>query len=236
MGSNDTMSLQSTTSLSLFPDELVLHILSFLDVPELLNASRINHHTRQLCLDPVLHTARLYRASLTIERYIPIRPSLAELIQDRIYVTRTTLAARNLGRNLIKIKLNRSLLHRPSAESLVNKGVLPSECVYSAKGRWLAPSLVETKRRVEKEKVKDILRGWIEEWRRKGSEIRDIGETRPDVRILVRRFARSGEREREGQKWGRRMESKEMPTRAKVLGLRRFWEKVGREGVAAGLN
>lgn len=26
---------------------------------------------------------------------------------------------------------------------------------------------------------------------------------------------------------------REMPTRAKVLDLRRFWEKVGREGVAA---
>lgn len=106
----------------------------------------------------------------------------------------------------------------------------------------MAPSLVEAKRRIEKERVKDVLRHWVEEWRRKGWESREeVGmEQKPDVRRIARRFARSGnpiggaERERESR-WGRCAgeNKREMPTRAKVLGLRRFWEKVGREGVGA---
>jgi len=218
------------------PDELLLHILSFLDIPDLLAFSRTSHHMRHLSIDPLLHLHRLHRASITLERYIPVRPSLAELMAHRIYITRTTLAARSLGRNLIKIKLNRQLLKRPSAEELVELGVLPKECYGRGRGEagWLAPSLVETKRRVERERVKDVLRGWVEEWRRKGSEslslrgVEGEEDQKPDVRRMARRFAG---KEREPQRWGRRVDVKEAPTRAKVLGLRRFWEKVGREGV-----
>ena len=218
--------------LAYLPDELLLQILSFFDIPDLLSASRTSHHIRSLCLDPVLHTSRLHRASFTLNRYIPFRPSLAEIMGQRIYITRTTVVARSLGRNLIKIKLNRQLLKRPSAETLVEMGVLPQECYRKGKGYGLAPSLVETKRRIEKERVKDVLRHWVEEWRRKGCESREGVETRPDVRRIALRFARDRETADVPQ-WGRRRECKEMPTRAKVLGLRRFWEKVGRDGLGA---
>jgi len=57
------------------------------------------------------------------------------------------------------------------------------------------------------------------------------GEEKPDVRRMARRFAVEGGKGREVPRWGRRVDVKEAPTRAKVLGLRRFWEKVGREGV-----
>lgn len=101
----------------------------------------------------------------------------------------------------------------------------------------LAPSLVETKRRIERERVKDVLRSWIEEWRRRGSDFRDTEaeNQRPDVRRIARKFAkdsRVGEREKESR-WGRAAKKeRELPTRAKVLGLRRFWESVAREGSA----
>jgi hypothetical protein len=53
----------------------------------------------------------------------------------------------------------------------------------------------------------------------------------------VRRFAREGQvgKGREERRWGgqRSEGEREMPTRAKVLGLRRFWEKVGKGAVAA---
>ena len=114
--------------------------------------------------------------------------------------------------------------------------MLPRECYSKGQGRYLAPSLVETKRRIEKERVKDVLRHWVEEWRRRGWESREeVGGERPDVRRIARRFAKSGtERERQSR-WGRAAgeDRREMPTRAKVLGLRRFWEKIGREGVDA---
>jgi hypothetical protein len=236
-------------SILLLSPELLLLILSYLDIPDLLSCSRTCHLLRKLSLDPLLHSSRLHRAFIALNHYLPVRPPLSELMGQRIYVTRTTLTARKLGRNLIKIKLNRQLSRRPSAESLVGRGVLPAECFkYCAgsahagrdfKGGYvgLAPSLVETKRRIEREKVKDVLRGWVEEWKRRGSDSRDAEaeNQRPDVRRIARKFARegrTGEREKESR-WGRAAKrERELPTRAKVLGLRRFWEKVAEGGNA----
>jgi hypothetical protein len=225
----------TTLSLSTLPPELLLLILTHLDIPDLLSLSRCSHALRTLSLDPLLHLLRLRRASFTLGTYIPSRPPLTFLLANRIYITRTSLAARSLGRDFIKIRLNKKLRERESAERLVERGVLPGECWSGG----LAPSLVETKRRIERERVKDVLRHWVEEWRRRGWEDRNRvveGEPgqRTDVRRMARRFARVKE-SRETPRWGREAvrERKELPTRAKVLGLRRFWEKVGKEGVGA---
>ncbi|OWP01596.1 hypothetical protein B2J93_2112 [Marssonina coronariae] len=228
------------------PSELLLHILSYLDIPDLLALTRTSHTLRSLSHDPLLHIARLHRASLAIQHSLPLRPSLAELMAHRIYITRTTLAARSLGRNLISIKLNRRLLRRPSAEELVGRGVLPRECVV----RGMAPGLVATTRRVERERVKDTLRSWVGEWRRRGAETCEgAAETEGqqiNVRRMARMFMREGREGREGRdgrdgrdgreretRWGerrRREREREDPARAHVLALRRFWERVGREG------
>jgi hypothetical protein len=107
-------------------------------------------------------------------------------------------------------------------------------------GGGLAPGLVERKRRVERERVKDGLRGWlggrwVGEWSRRKAEREREGEgERVGVGRLVRRFSRRGDvgegNGREGR-WGKkRGGEREEPARAKVLGLRRFWEGVGRDG------
>jgi hypothetical protein len=224
-------------SLSSFPDELLLHILTYLDLPDLLSLSRTSHTLRTLSLDPILHASRLHRASNTLSHSLPLRPSLGELMAQRIYITRTTLAARRLGRSLVMIKLNKKLRGRPSVESLVEWGVLPEEC-FRKEGR-VSPALVEKKRMVERERVRDFLRSWVEVWRVRGERVKgEEGGEKPDVRVLVRRFAR-GSLQQEGReqqsRWGAQARMggnvKEEPTRAKVLGLRRFWEKVGREGM-----
>jgi hypothetical protein len=230
--------MSSPPTLQTFPTELLLQILTYLDIPDLLQLTRTTHHLRTLSLDPLLHVYRLRRASFTIETYIPVRTPLTDLLAQRIYITRTTLAARSLGRDFIRIKLNRMLGRRPSAESLVGRGVLPRECLGLVAGEkgYVAPSLIETKRRVERERVKDVLRHWVEDWRRRGCEKGEsVREGRPDVRRMARRFAR-GKENRDVSRWGAPgvgREKREAPTRAKVLGLRRFWEKVGREGVGA---
>jgi len=136
------------------------------------------------------------------------------------------------------IKLNKKLRGRPSVESLVEWGVLPEEC-FRKEGR-VSPALVEKKRMVERERVRDFLRSWVEVWRVRGERVKGGDEEggKPDVRVLVRRFAR-GSQQLEGReqqsRWGAQAKrggsTKEEPTRAKVLGLRRFWEKVGREGM-----
>ena len=139
----------------------------------------------------------------------------------------------------MKIRLRRLLGRRESAEVLVERGVLPGECWKGGKAYigGLAPSLVETKRRVERERVKDLLRHWVEEWKRRGppEKVDEVeGAPKTDVRRMAKRFAR-GRESREAPKWGREAgrEKREMPTRAKVLGLRRFWEKLGQGGVGA---
>ena len=90
------------------------------------------------------------------------------------------------------------------------------------------------------ERVKDGLRGWVGgrwvgEWSRRKAEREREGEgERVGVGRLVRRFSRRGDvgdgNGREGR-WGKkRGGEREEPARAKVLGLRRFWEGVGRDG------
>jgi F-box-like len=229
------MAPQQPASLTLphLPHELLLHILAYLDIPDLLPLSRTSHLLRHLTLDPLLHAHRLHRASAALNHYIPLRPPLTQLMSSQIYITRTTMAARKLGRKLVGIRLNKRLRERPSVEEMVQWGVLPRECFGNGRGKGggLAPGLVETKRRVERERVRDFLRGWVEEWRRRGFEMgKGRGEEKVEVRRMARRFAGHGE-SREKPKWGRRLEIREAPTRAKVLGLRRFWEKIGSEGV-----
>ncbi|TGO58936.1 hypothetical protein BOTNAR_0172g00220 [Botryotinia narcissicola] len=225
-------------SLSQFPDELILEILSYLNVNDLLIASRLSHHLRTLCLDPLLHAQRLHDASHALSRRLSHRAPLTDLMSQRIYITRTSLAARSLGRNLIKIKLNRQLGQRPSIETLVEKNVLPKEYYGYGKGK-VAPGLVGIKRKVERERVKDGLRAWVEGWRgRVGEKEREIEGTREgkeEVKRLVKRIAGRDVDRGEGAAgrgtWGKKVERREITARAKVLGLRRFWEKVGREGV-----
>lgn len=221
--------------LSYLPEELLLQILNHLDIPDLLSLSRTSHHLRTLSFDPLLHLYRLRRASLTIGTYIPTRPPLAQLLIQRIYITRTTFAARNLGHSLIKIKLNRKLGRRPTPEALVEMGLLPGEC-YGNGGR-VAPGLVETKRRVERERVKDVLRGWVARWSEMGRRAdAEVEELKPDVRRLARRFGRDGKEKGGVARWGRSVGEqkgrREDPTRAKVLGLRKFWEGIGQEAGA----
>ncbi|KAK6956554.1 hypothetical protein Daesc_001832 [Daldinia eschscholtzii] len=101
------------------PNEILTHILSFLDVNDLLAMSRIS---------------------------------------------------RRLARSLVSIRLSRRLPLRPSAESLVQRGVLPPEAVQSS----VAPGLIAKKRAVEKERLKDGLRRWVGAvWR---GEVRERSE------------------------------------------------------------
>ena len=119
-------------------------------------------------------------------------------------------------------------------------------------GGYVSPGLVGLKRGLERERVKDGLRGWLvgrrvrmemERRSREGEMERERG-----VKGLVRRFAgrekisgeegaggmrggRPGEKE---SRWGRGAVAGEKrkrgePTRAHVYALRRFWEGVGRE-------
>ncbi|KAI9718769.1 MAG: hypothetical protein M1812_003943 [Candelaria pacifica] len=226
-------------------DELLLLIFSSLDIPELLSASRVCYRLRSIALDPILHAHRLQYASILLAYSLPQRPPLSSLLPpiSTIYLSSTRFRARTLSRCFISIKLNRSLSRRPSASSLISSNILPEECCRQDSrtgqivwGGGVAPGIIGMKRKIEKERLKDGLRAWIARRADAVEKRLHSGQERekPSVRNLVQRFARrAGGKEREGR-WGRGVLEKRKrssdPTRTHVLGLKRFWEGVGRSG------
>ncbi|KAH8649170.1 hypothetical protein BX600DRAFT_517557 [Xylariales sp. PMI_506] len=186
-------------NLDVLPNEVLMHILGFLEVCDLLATSRTNHHLRALSLHPILHFYRLRRTRLSLPSLLisPTRPTLRDLTARHIFLTNTSQISRRLARNLIAIRLSRRLPLRPSAETLVQRGVLPGECVEGS----VAPGLVARKRAVERERLKDGLRRWVGGvWK---GEVRERGEG-------VKRF-------------------QEVRGVGRVWKLKRFWEHVGQE-------
>ncbi|KAF4972777.1 hypothetical protein FZEAL_9518 [Fusarium zealandicum] len=184
------------------PNEVLFHIMGFLDVSDLLVTSRTSHLLRDISRAPVLHHYRLrrVRSDLPFLLWSPCRPSLADLIARSIFMTHTSVVSRKLARSLVSIRLSRRLAARPSAEALVERSVLPKECVPGIAPVHVAPAIVAKKKAIEKERVKDGLRQWIAcKWRR---EVRERQEG-------VRRWE-------ESRGIGR------------VWRLRKFWERVSR--------
>ncbi len=143
--------------------------------------------------------------------------------------------------------------------SLVELNIWPEECARKG-GNAVAPGLVEKRRRVIRERLKDGLRVWVEQRAVLMQSRKE--EEKAGVKGLVRRFTRSileekddtsvvgtglaRQKKKAQMRWGNELEvarkrderSRAMigvgddfggcsqPTRAHVLGLRRFWEGV----------
>ncbi|POR39179.1 Uncharacterized protein TPAR_00622 [Tolypocladium paradoxum] len=189
-------------TLEQLPIEILLHVLGFLDVNDLLSTSRTSHLFRSLSLAPIIHHYRLRRTRYTLPPLLasPTRPSLADLMARSIFLTHTSVVSRRLARSLVSIRLSRRLAARPSAEALVERAVLPVECVPGMAPVHVAPAIVARRRAVEKERVKDGLRRWVAaKWR---------GEVR--------------EREEHVRRW------EESRGVGRVWRLTRFWERVSK--------
>lgn len=226
------------------PDELLHQVLWYLDVPELLEVSRASHRLRALALDPHLHIRRLRCSSRSLTRLLPHRPPLASIQppQSSIYLSRTHLAARRLHWSLVSIRLNRSLSRRPPVASLVSANILPRECCRRDRisGEYLVSAaaergglVAERKRKVEREKVKEGLRVWLER------KAREIKKRRKDggVAVLVWRFSRrlkvADERWRNSGSSTISSSTKALESeKGRVMGLRQFWEGKGSAGPA----
>lgn len=110
--------------------------------------------------------------------------------------------------------------------------ILPAETLSCPK---LAPSLIPARRRIERERIKDTLRAFLSDWCRKGKSVgRQVEESSPSVRRIARRFGGLAVANGTAGACGSSVprERRELPTRAKVLGLRRFWESVGRKDIS----
>lgn len=160
------------------------------------------HYLRSLCADPILHQYRLRRTRLTLPPLLAMhnRLSLADLITRSIFLTHTSVVSRRLARSLVSIRLSRRLAARPSPEALVERAVLPPECVPGMATVHVVPGLVAKRKAIEKERVKDGLRRWIAaKWRGEVQEREEMVRHHDEVRGVGR-----------------------------VWRLTRFWEQVGR--------
>ena len=189
-----------------------------------------------LSLDPLLHILRLRYSLARVGYLLPRRPALESLTPPAsgIYLTRTHLAARRLHWSLVSIRLNRRLSRRPKISSLVSANILPKECGRIDRGSgefvWgigVAGQLVERKRRLERERLKEGLKVRLE---RKAQQIKDKKKEFSGVGILIWRFSKrlrlgvAATEHREVDKW------EESPRKGRVVGLRRFWEGLGGNG------
>ncbi len=152
----------------------------------------------------------------------------------------------------LKAGLCRKLERRPSVTSLVTQNIMPEECAR----RTISPTIFAARRKVIRENLKDGLRAWVEgrgiqAQKRKADEME--ATERSTVKNLAKRFTAKILEEQESRrvpvpvertriraKWGREVELARrreerrlscnagcsQPTRAHVLGLKRFWEGV----------
>lgn len=126
---------------------------------------------------------------------------------------------------MLCIRLSRSLSRRPPLKTLVGCGIIPRECykydrrsgeVVSGDG-VVAGSLVERKRRLEREQIKEGLRVWLE---RKAHQIR-ARKKEGCVGVLVWRFSR---KLKLGTGSEKHLEWMDKPSKDKVSGLKSFFE------------
>lgn len=189
------------------------------------------HHLRLLSQDPLLHQLRLRISYDRVDRLLRQRPPLHTLQPptSSIYLTRTHLAARRLHWSLVCIRLNRSLSRRPKLSTLISANILPKECCRLDRrsgdflwGFGVAGGLVERKRQVERERLKEGLRVWLE---RKAREI-PFRRKEGGVGVLVWRFSKTS-RPGGTNGPGEPSHGQEKPKKDKVNGLKSFWENLG---------
>lgn len=144
-----------------------------------------------LSLDPLLHRLRLKYSHERVEYLLPRRPAIQTISPPvaGIYLTRTHIAARRLHWSLVSIRLNRCLSRRPKLDSLVSANILPKECCkidrHSGNFVWgigVAGPLVQSRRRLERERLKEGLRVRLE---KKANAIRERRREGAGVGILI---------------------------------------------------
>lgn len=184
-----------------------------------------------LSLDPLLHRLRLRYSFERVGHLLPRRPSIQTISPPLagIYLTRTHIAARRLHWSLVSIRLSRCLARRPKLDSLVSANILPKECCkldrHSGNFVWgigVAGPLVERRRRLERERLKEGLRVRLE---KKANAIREKRREGTGVGILIWRFSKRLKLGGVGEK---HITTSEMGfPKEKVSSLRRFWEGLG---------
>jgi len=144
-------------SLDSLPSELLLCVFSFLEIPDLLQASRTCRALRDLACDPLLHLERLHDASYTLSIALARRPLKSSISPPNswIWLSKTNVLSRQISKSLIRIRLSHNLEHRPSPYDLVERAILPSTCTtYSS---LVSPALIQSQQAMQRCRLMDGL-------------------------------------------------------------------------------
>ena len=142
--------MSASLSLETLPAEVLLRILSYLDVHELHHVTRTCHLLRDLACDPLLHLERLHRVHFILASALEHRPSRSSLSPPNawIWLSKTNVLSRRISKSLIRIRLSHNLEHRPHPQDLVARSILPPACTsYSS---LVSPVLIQSQQAVEK--------------------------------------------------------------------------------------
>ncbi|RUS22370.1 hypothetical protein BC937DRAFT_89490 [Endogone sp. FLAS-F59071] len=137
-------------SLTVFPDELLFQLLTFVDDTDLQSVSQTSHRLRRLSTDAILwhhihhrNTARVRHLltssarpsrELLASRNILLGVAIVDKLRQGSYIygpqcARSFELMSRFSRSMIRAKLNRGLKRRPPLEDLVSKNVVPRELV-----------------------------------------------------------------------------------------------------------
>lgn len=144
-------------TLAELPPEVLLCILTFVEVPDLLSLARTCHSLRRVACDPLLHTRRLHHSSYLLSLALAHRPAKSVISPPNawIWLGKTHVLSRSISWSLARIRLGHHLEHRPSAHELVAKAILPASCTdYSS---VISPVLIQSRKAVEMHRLKDGL-------------------------------------------------------------------------------
>ncbi|RPB24427.1 hypothetical protein L211DRAFT_163094 [Terfezia boudieri ATCC MYA-4762] len=90
-------STTNVDTLSSIPDEIILSILTYLDISDIFSLIKTSHRLRTISLDPLLHHQRLLRAKNFLSHALPQRPPLEALRSPRrIWLSRRDFITREL--------------------------------------------------------------------------------------------------------------------------------------------
>lgn len=167
------------------PETLVLHVFSYLDLPDLGLVAATGHPDLvSYSEERVLHVRRLKSVGPSVERHLRTRPGRLDLgvmqhlkglnVQTRAangqYLGSPTSqrrfdAAMRIGREMLARRLAKGLDSRPSLESLIRRNILDPELLFSmsapprtALNRLrISPTLAPALRLLKRERTKDEL-------------------------------------------------------------------------------
>ena len=151
------MACQQPISLVGLPAEVVLHILAYLEVSDLFSLARTCCWLRSIACDPLLHLHRLHYAAYRLSCKLAHRPSRLSICPPNawIWLGKTHVLSRSISKSLTRIRLTHNLEHRPTADELVARAILPSSCTsYSS---IISPGLIQSRKSVEKHRLRDGL-------------------------------------------------------------------------------